>query len=178
MCPTCWTVNGFESYNFGSCTRVSASDYSLGEQETLRLHPAIAASSRQSTEDIEIDGKIVPKNVPYLVSLHFLSPLSVSSLLCTSFLSAAPLLPLSTMSALWVSRVSSVLPQSNMFTCIELIHRDPAHWERPLDFYPEHFTDEAVAGRHQFAYAPFTQGPRICIGMHFFWYVKHTPHSR
>jgi cytochrome P450 len=46
-------------------------------------------------------------------------------------------------------------------------HRHPEFWERPLDFYPEHFTPEAVAARPRYAYSPFGAGPRICIGLHF-----------
>lgn len=47
------------------------------------------------------------------------------------------------------------------------IHRHPAYWERPNDFYPEHFTPEAVAERPSFAYIPFSAGPRVCLGKQF-----------
>ena len=46
-------------------------------------------------------------------------------------------------------------------------HRHPEFWERPLEFYPEHFLPEAVAARPRYAYSPFGAGPRICIGLHF-----------
>ncbi|MCU0507287.1 MAG: cytochrome P450 [Anaerolineae bacterium] len=46
-------------------------------------------------------------------------------------------------------------------------HRHPEFWERPLEFYPEHFAPEAVEKRPRYAYAPFGAGPRICIGLHF-----------
>ncbi len=46
-------------------------------------------------------------------------------------------------------------------------HRHPEFWEKPLQFYPEHFMPEAVAARPRFAYLPFGTGQRICIGMHF-----------
>ncbi len=47
------------------------------------------------------------------------------------------------------------------------LHRHPAYWERPEEFYPEHFAEEAVASRHPYAYIPFGGGPRTCIGNHF-----------
>lgn len=48
-----------------------------------------------------------------------------------------------------------------------LVHRNPEFWEKPDDFYPEHFTEERVAGRHKYAYFPFGGGQRLCIGQHF-----------
>ncbi|KAK6024375.1 unspecific monooxygenase, partial [Ostertagia ostertagi] len=45
--------------------------------------------------------------------------------------------------------------------------RDPRYWERPEDFYPEHFDADKVAGRDPFSYIPFSAGPRNCIGQKF-----------
>lgn len=44
------------------------------------------------------------------------------------------------------------------------IHRDPNYWERPEEYYPEHFSSEAVLNRHPYAYVPFSAGPRRCVG--------------
>lgn len=46
-------------------------------------------------------------------------------------------------------------------------HRHPEFWERPLEFYPEHFAPEQVDKRPRYAYYPFGAGQRICIGNHF-----------
>lgn len=46
-------------------------------------------------------------------------------------------------------------------------HRHPEFWEKPLDFYPEHFEDTEVKKRHKFAFFPFSGGSRMCIGYHF-----------
>ena len=46
-------------------------------------------------------------------------------------------------------------------------HRHPDFWEKPLEFYPEHFEEAAVAKRPRYAYFPFGSGQRICIGLHF-----------
>ncbi|KAJ8921982.1 hypothetical protein NQ315_008619 [Exocentrus adspersus] len=47
---------------------------------------------------------------------------------------------------------------------IHNIHRDGAHWEKPNEFYPEHFLPEAVSKRHPYAFIPFSAGPRGCVG--------------
>ncbi|XP_065214692.1 probable cytochrome P450 6a20 isoform X2 [Planococcus citri] len=40
---------------------------------------------------------------------------------------------------------------------------DSKYYERPDDFYPEHFTKEAISKRPHYAYLPFGEGPRVCI---------------
>ncbi len=43
-----------------------------------------------------------------------------------------------------------------------LLHRHPAYWRNPLDFDPDRFA--AADDRPEFAYMPFSGGPRRCIG--------------
>jgi cytochrome P450 len=50
---------------------------------------------------------------------------------------------------------------------IYCVHRHPDFWERPDEFYPEHFLAEAVKARDKFAYMPFSLGQHRCIGEHF-----------
>ena len=48
-----------------------------------------------------------------------------------------------------------------------ITHRQAKYWERPEEFFPEHFSPERVAARPRFAYFPFGGGPRQCIGNNF-----------
>jgi cytochrome P450 len=46
-------------------------------------------------------------------------------------------------------------------------HRHVDFWEKPDEFYPEHFTPERVQTRTRYAYFPFGGGARQCIGDQF-----------
>lgn len=52
----------------------------------------------------------------------------------------------------------------SVVVCIHNIHRDEKHWEKPNEFYPEHFLQEAVTNRHPYAFMAFSAGPRGCPG--------------
>jgi cytochrome P450 len=50
---------------------------------------------------------------------------------------------------------------------IRRIQRDPRFFDDPETFDPDRWTDEFRKELHDFAYAPFGGGPRICLGRQF-----------
>jgi cytochrome P450 len=46
-------------------------------------------------------------------------------------------------------------------------HRHPDFWSNPERFDPDRFAPELVRARHNWAYIPFSGGPRTCIGNMF-----------
>jgi len=56
---------------------------------------------------------------------------------------------------------------TDLFICSYLLHRHPDFWGQPETFMPQRFAPQQEAGRHRYAYLPFSAGPRHCIGESF-----------
>ncbi|XP_046751463.1 cytochrome P450 6A1-like isoform X2 [Diprion similis] len=54
------------------------------------------------------------------------------------------------------------------------LHMDPEVYPEPDKFDPERFNDDNIARRHRYAYLPFGEGPRICIGELSLVIVEHS----
>jgi len=61
----------------------------------------------------------------------------------------------------------SVIKGTTIIISMYAAHRDKALWERPDEFYPEHFINQAASKRHKYAFFPFGGGLHNCIGKHF-----------
>ena len=52
----------------------------------------------------------------------------------------------------------------NIYINIQGIQRDGRYWDDPMRFDPDRFSAERSADRHKWAFLPFLNGPRKCIG--------------
>ena len=57
-----------------------------------------------------------------------------------------------------------VRKDDQIFINIRGLHFDKRYWDDPETFDPERFSAERSKGRHKWAFLPFLNGPRKCIG--------------
>ncbi|XP_014487468.1 PREDICTED: cytochrome P450 6j1-like [Dinoponera quadriceps] len=61
--------------------------------------------------------------------------------------------------------VCSVEPGTNILIPVHGLQEDPCYWENPHVFDPERFDPSKKHSIERFAFLPFGEGPRICVGM-------------
>ena len=61
----------------------------------------------------------------------------------------------------------TITPKATVVPNVYNMHRHSDHWQKPDEFWPEHFTPEQEEQRAKYAYRPFGAGLRICIGRNF-----------
>ncbi|XP_058805367.1 cytochrome P450 6k1-like [Phymastichus coffea] len=60
-----------------------------------------------------------------------------------------------------------LVPGNPVFIPIIGLHRDEKYWPNPEVFDPDRFSPENQIHINKYAYLPFGEGPRMCVGMRF-----------
>nr|XP_036670805.1 probable cytochrome P450 4d20 [Drosophila suzukii] len=61
----------------------------------------------------------------------------------------------------------TIPPNTSIYLVLYFAHRDPDYFPDPLSFKPERFLDGKEESHENFAYVPFSAGPKNCIGQKF-----------
>ncbi|XP_071639301.1 cytochrome P450 6a2-like [Temnothorax longispinosus] len=61
--------------------------------------------------------------------------------------------------------ICRVQPGTKIMIPVQALHTDPEYWENPEEYNPERFSSDRKHNIERFAYLPFGEGPRICVGM-------------
>ncbi|KAJ1521760.1 hypothetical protein ONE63_003395 [Megalurothrips usitatus] len=103
------------------------------------------------------------------IGTHHLARLEVTERVIKETLRLFPSVPMParTASEELVLAGKTIPKHSTIFINVPRAHRDPRYWQDPLRFDPDRFLPERAAGRHPYAYLPFSSGPRRCIGAQY-----------
>ncbi|XP_036149656.1 probable cytochrome P450 6a13 [Monomorium pharaonis] len=61
--------------------------------------------------------------------------------------------------------VCRVKPGMEILIPVQALHKDPQYWNHPEKYDPERFSPDRKQKIEKFAFLPFGEGPRICVGM-------------
>ena len=133
----------------------------------LAKHPEVQDKLRNEIEDIVGDDpdKMTKFSYDDIQQMHYLDAVISETLRCyTPF----PNLQRTCTKTYQIPGTDIVIPKGGeVWINVASIHSDPKHYDSPLEFNPENFSKENMAKRNPYAFLPFGQGPRNCIGMRF-----------
>ncbi|XP_072761865.1 cytochrome P450 6a2-like [Anoplolepis gracilipes] len=61
--------------------------------------------------------------------------------------------------------VCRVQPETEILIPVQGLHKDSRYWKNPEVFDPERFSPDRKHSIEKFAFLPFSEGPRACVGM-------------
>ncbi|ODM97532.1 putative cytochrome P450 4aa1, partial [Orchesella cincta] len=124
----------------------------------LALHPEHQEKCREEVDQIVNDGAL---NFNDLSGLKYME---------RCFLETLRLLPPVFMfgrqlgSPLCLKNNITLPTGTNVYVCPLAMHKDEKYFPNPESFNPDRFLPEECKQRHQYAYLPFSAGPRVCPG--------------
>lgn len=126
----------------------------------MALHPEVQARVQR-----EIDEAVARNSLP---SLKDRDKMPYTDAMLLETLRYSSLLPLSLFHATTeeVKISGYTVPKGTLLMAnVEGCHRDPTYWEKPDEFYPEHFLDkEGRLLTKKEGFLPFSTGRRQCLG--------------
>lgn len=126
----------------------------------LSLHPEVEQKLRDEIQ------RVLGGRVPTIEDLRQLTYTRMVICETLRIYPPAPLLPRKS-TALDTIDGHPIPANANLLLFYYGLHHNPAIWENPEVFCPARFAPEAIAERSQFAWLPFSGGPRKCIGDEF-----------
>ena len=144
---------------FTAGTDTSASTIEWGLAELIN-HPDIMKKAIEEIHQVVGESRLIQEsdvpNLPYLQAI-------VKETLRLH--PTAPLIPRKSTKHCTVAGYD-IPANTHIYINLWALHRDPNHWENPLEFRPERFQENKldVRGQH-FHYLPFGSGKRMCPGI-------------
>ena len=123
--------------------------------------PDVLARARAEVDGV-LDGG--PVTFEKVAQLHYVEQILLDTL---RLYPTAPAMGLQALAPTTIAGGYPVSPSDALMILLPTLHRDPAVWKHPEQFYPEHFAPEARQALPPHAWMPFGAGTRACIGRAF-----------